>query len=140
MIREIVSVKDFDRISNEHEFFLWNFINGDDCIKLQSYFKDIEPNRRNQVEPHELREILSNFPNLPYFESYVNESYDFLINLGNEFREKTWSKKTGYYQPVLIAFNRKRVASNTYVHCYCLEGILNVIGELNPQFILDVQI
>jgi hypothetical protein len=129
MIREKVSIKDFDRISKENEFFLWNFVTDEMGTHIRPYF---EP--EDYTKPNPLKSILEFIP-IPYFESDLEKSKDFVMNLGNVFTKTVYQK--GMFYPVIIGFNRKRVVSSTYSYCYCVEGILDLIGELNPQFILN---
>jgi hypothetical protein len=129
MIREKVSVKDFDRISKENEFFLWNFVSNEMGTHIRPYFE-----HEDYKNPNPLKSILEYIP-IPYFETELEKSYDFVMDLGDIFTKTVYKK--GIFYPVIIGFNRKRVISSTYQYCYCTEGILELIGELNPQFILD---
>ena len=130
MIRERVTVNDFDRISKENEFFIWNFVNPKSGTQLKSIF---EPD--NPFTPNPLISILKTI-SVPYFESDSQESYDFLINLGTPFIVNARRHNTN--NPVVVSFNRKRMVNHTFgPYCYCLEGVIELIGELNPQVILD---
>jgi hypothetical protein len=129
MIREKVNYTDFERISKENEFFLWNFVSKNSKIAVRPFFEE-----EDYQNPNPLKSILE-FISIPYFESEIEKNYDFVMNLGNTFQKTVYQKNMFY--PVLIGFNRKRVVSSTYNSCYCVEGILEIIGDLNPQFILD---
>jgi hypothetical protein len=129
MIREKIKVEDFNRISKENEFFLWNFV----IQGMTSHIKPLfEP--EDYKYPNPLKSILELIP-IPYFESDLSESYDFVMNLGNVFTKNVY--KQNMFYPLIIGFNKRRVVSSTYSRCYCVEGVLEIIGELNPQFILD---
>jgi hypothetical protein len=132
MIREKVNVSDFDRISKENEYFIWNFVTTPMTTHIKSLF-ELEDYRH----PNPLKSILE-FINVPYFESDLESSHDFVRNLGDRFLKTVY--KNGILHPVMISFNRKRVVSSSYHNCYCIEGVLELIGELNPQFILDANI
>jgi len=130
MIREKINVSDFDRITRENEFFIWNFTHFTESLQIKSIFQPEHP-----FLPNALIGILDTIP-VPYFESVIEDSYDFLINLDTPFIKNI--TKNGFFQPVMISFNRKRMVNHTYgPYCYCTEGIIELIGELNPQFILD---
>ena len=129
MVKEKVTVKDYEKISTENEYFLWHFTSKTSSTYIRPYF-DVE----NPKFPNPLKVILESIP-IPYFESKIEDSYDFVMSLGNIFIQNTYKNKV--FNPVIVGFNRKRAVSNTFSHCYCNEGILEVIGELNPQFILN---
>ena len=130
MIREQVTVEDFNRISQENEYYLWHFVKKvyTGPLEIQPYFDD-------KTEKYKLKTILD-MVDIPFFESYTEDSVDFLINLGNPFIENVYKLKV--HNPVVVAFNRKRMVTHTFgPYCYCVEGVISLIGELNPQFILD---
>lgn len=132
MIRQEVTVDQYENISKTHEYYLWNFINNDvqGPLEIFSYFIDFSV--------HPLRDIL-NIIDIPYFESKTSESYDFLINLGFRAHGNVW--KNGYFHPVCLAFNKRRKVTSTWDgHCYCPSGIIDMIGELNPEFLLNAKI
>ena len=76
MIREKVTVQDFEKISQENEFFIWHFLMSYDYSQptLRSIFDEYEG---NNYAPNRMVQFLEIF-DVPYFESYVNESIDFL--------------------------------------------------------------
>jgi hypothetical protein len=130
MIRERITVNDFERITKENEFFIWHFFNLKSGTQLNSIFKTEHPFFPNPFIP-----ILKSI-SVPYFESDSQESYDFLINLGTPFIVN--ARKNNIHNPVVVSFNRKRMVNHTFgPYCYCIEGVIELIGELNPKFILD---
>jgi hypothetical protein len=130
MIREKITVADFEKVANENEFFIWHFFNPHLRLVLNSIF--LPP---NDLYPNALPDILRTI-NVPYFETDSRTAYDFLIDLGNPFIENVYKLDT--YNPVIVAFNRRRMVTHTFgPHCYCVEGVIDLIGELNPQFILN---
>jgi hypothetical protein len=131
MIRERITVNDFERITKENEYFIWHFVNPNSATQLKSIFQPDNPFNPNPFIP-----ILESIP-VPYFESDSQESYDFLINLSTPFVINAHRNNT--YNPVVVSFNRKRMVNHTFgPYCYCIEGVIELIGELNPQFILDI--
>ena len=132
MITEKIKVEDFYRISKENEYFLWNFVIRGQGMSSNHIRPIFEP--EDYKNPNPLKSILELIP-IPYFESRLEESYDFVMNLGNIFTKNVYKQNSFF--PLIIGFNKRRVVSSTYGDCYCMEGILKIIGELNPQFILD---
>jgi len=131
MIRERITVNDFERITKENEYFIWHFVNPNSSTQLKSIFQPDNPFNPNPFIP--ILESIS----IPYFESDSEESYDFLINLSTPFIINAHRHNT--YNPVVVSFNRKRMVNHTFgPYCYCTEGVIELIGELNPQFILDI--
>jgi len=131
MVRERVTVNDFERISKDNEYFIWHFVNPNSATQLKSIFQPDNPFNPNPFIP-----ILKSI-SVPYFESDSQESYDFLINLDTPFIIN--ARKNNRYNPVVVSFNRKRMVNHTFgPYCYCIEGAIELIGELNPQFILDI--
>jgi hypothetical protein len=132
MIREKIKVDDFNRISKDHEYFLWNFVIQGQGMSSTHIRPIFEP--EDYKNPNPLKSILELIP-IPYFESRLEESYDFVMNLGDIFTKNVY--KQNFFYPLIIGFNKRRVVSSTYSRCYCVEGILEIIGDLNTQFILD---
>jgi hypothetical protein len=73
---------------------------------------------------------------IPFFESYTEDSVDFLINLG--FSAKKFWSGGKEFSPIMIGFNKNRKVTSTQDGiCYCTEGIIDIVYQLNPKFILD---
>ena len=75
MIREQVTVEDFNRISEENEYYLWHFVK-----KIYTGPLEIQPYFDDKTEKYKLKTILD-MVDIPFFESYTEDSVDFLINL-----------------------------------------------------------
>ena len=134
MIRQEIKVEDFKRISKENEYFLWNFVNYENDGQIT-----IRPIFRNDTfkNPNDLKSILENI-DIPYFESDIKESVDFLINLDNQFIDSVYHSHNKQWLPVLLGFNRSRLVNTTFKpKCYCSSGIIEIIGELNIEFLLN---
>jgi len=132
MIREFITIDDFQRISTENEYFIWNFIREDiltNGIEIKSYFY-IDSKFKNPLS------VILKKTQIPYFESFTNEStFDFLKNLGIS-SDHLFVENQGF-RPVLIGFNNGKKVSSTLDLCYCVEGIIETIYKLNPKFILE---
>ena len=87
---------------------------------------------------------------VPYYESYVKDSVDFLINLGLRATDvymirNPWPnlppQRRWYYVPVIIGFKRTRMVYNTNEPgvCYCVEGAAETILKLNPEFLSNIE-
>jgi len=133
MVRELITIKDYEKISKDNEYFIWNFISKKEQshLEIYSYFKEYGVK-------HELKALLD-LIDIPYFESYTEDSFDFLVNLEIN-PDGLWTRNIGF-NPVLVGFNKKRkITSTLNGHCYCKEGILDLILDLNPKFILDCKL
>ena len=95
------------------------------------------------------RTLLS-MTDVPYYESYVKDSVDFLINLGLRATDvyiirNPWpnlpAQRRWYYVPVIIGFKRTRMVYNTNEPgvCYCVEGAAETILKLNPEFLSNIE-
>lgn len=133
MIRELVRVQDFERISRENEYFIWHFLMNDDYSQpaMRSIFSE---NEKHYRLPNRMIEFLEIF-DVPYFESYANESIDFLDKLGVPL-EKLRIKTKPDLNPLVLSFNHKRLVNATYNgFCLCPEGLTKLLHDLNPEFI-----
>ena len=133
MIREMVTVQDFDRISRENEYFIWHFLMNDDFSQptMRSIFSE---NEKHYHSPNKMIQFLEIF-DVPYFESYANESIDFLDKLGVPLEKLRIKTKTDL-NPLILSFNHRRLVNATYNgFCLCPEGLTDLLYNLNPEFI-----
>ena len=148
MIRKIVTVDDFKKIANENEYFLWHFLMEDQHDSVLSLWSIFETREKHHIgyQPFNQLDVLLSEVNVPYFESYVKDSMDFLINLGlnakslyQHPKQKCPSPRRWSYQPVVIAFKKTRMITNTLNTCYCVEGITKIILEMKPDLFSHLQ-
>jgi hypothetical protein len=135
MIRKQIRIQDFERVSSENEHYLWHFVkkNGPGPEMIYSYFE-----KEGFMKGHQLKGILDKI-DIPYFESYVDDNIDFLINLGMS-GQKLWIPESKEFNPIMLSFNKRRKISSTFEgHCMCMQGVLDMIYELNPQYILNAK-
>ena len=47
--------------------------------------------------------------------------------------------KKYYFNPIIIGFKKNKIITSTFEegNCYCGEGIIELIGKLNPEFLLN---
>ena len=128
MIRESVTIQDYERIAKENEYFIWNFIMRENNYPLEifSFFEDND-------ERHTLRDVLS-YIDIPYFESYIDkDSVDFLMNLEispyHLWRKDAHGKSIFY--PLFVGFNKRKKINSTLDtgSCYCKEGLIDLIFQ-----------
>jgi hypothetical protein len=150
MIRQEVSINDFRRIAKENEYFLWHFLQKEQestSLGIWSIFK--ENTSTNKNVDNALIHILDKI-DIPYFESYTQDSIDFLMDMGldgkllwtsNNFKNWYVDKKQNF-KPIIIGFKRNKIITSTFEegNCYCYEGIIELIGKLNPEFLLNYKI
>ena len=147
MIREKVTVNDFQRITKENEYFLWHFLmedQHDSALALWSIFETKDKHHFGYDPSKQLNQldVLLSEVNIPYFESHVKDSIDFLANLGLSVKSLYRPTNDGrpipkrwFYQPIVIAFKRTRMITNTHRTCYCIDGITEIILKLDPNLL-----
>jgi hypothetical protein len=133
MVREKVLVSDFNRISKEYNNYIWHFINKNKIpYELFSYFK--EP---NYGQIHALKEIVDEFE-IPYFESYTEDSVDFILNTGIINQNKLYTN--GTYSPVFMGFKSRTMISSTMDGiCYCPNGAIEIICKTLTELPISVK-
>ena len=82
--------------------------------------------------------------NISYYESYVEDSIDFLAGLGIPYNQ-LWRPNVRidqhippeyYFRPVIIGFKKFKKISSTLEFCYCIEGMTEVTLKLDPQLLM----
>jgi hypothetical protein len=139
MEKKITTINDFYDVARNNEYFLWHFLQKNQekgSLDIQSYYFETTKSNDNK-----LKEIID-LVNIPYFESYTEDSIDFLHEVAGFDYNQIWNKKgltrDVSFNPVLIGFNKFKNVSSTFKKCYCSEGILKVILELNPEFLTTI--
>jgi len=138
-----VSHKDFIKIAKENDYFLWHFLQknqNDGNLTIRS----IEEGNNKDSTLH--LNILLKEIDIPYFESYTEDSVDFLHELGIPY-DNLWNPNFNFilktndtkFHPVVIGFKKFKKVSSTLETCYCVDGVLKIIKELNPDLILNHQ-
>jgi hypothetical protein len=140
MERIIITVKDFQSVARNNEYFLWHFMQKkqkDSSLALFSYFD------KREGEENKIKEIMD-LVNIPYFESYTEDSIDFLNGLGIPYAN-LWSPNNtapnSFHQtfnPIIIGFKKFNKIKTTQDLCYCVDGVLEIILELNPEILSTV--
>lgn len=136
-----VSHKDFFNIARENDFFLWHFLQknqNDGDLTLRSIE---EGKNKNSYLP--LNILLKELP-IPYFESYTEDSIDFLHELGISYKN-LWNPNFNFliktpdthFHPLVIGFKKFEKVETTLETCYCVEGVVKIIGKLSPDLILN---
>lgn len=141
--RKIVNVSDFHTIARNNEYYIWHFLQKNqtkNALSLFSYFDDVATDK-DAVQIHMLKYIIDEIP-IPYFESFTEDSLDFLMGLGYDVNylykiPKTPSAKEFYFSPIFIGFNRFKIIGSSAEKCYCHETLIELIMQMNPKFLLD---
>ena len=134
MIREKITVEDFDRISKENEYYIWNFVSKNQEVNWPTIRPIFDFNEEKYFNPNKLIVLLEIF-DIPCFETYIEDSLEFLDKLGAPL-EKLSQRRIKFFNPFLLSFNRRRLVNSTYNgFCYCPEGITDLIYDLNPEII-----
>jgi hypothetical protein len=130
-----ISINDFEKISKSNEFWLWHLIEAKEnpILELQPLSRPFTLDRL-----HTLEEIVKK-TEIPFFETNVYDCVDFLMYLDNTILHKLKNKdKKNVLGPVVLGFNHSRLVYSTIHHCYCPEGVLEVIGKLNPEYLIKM--
>jgi hypothetical protein len=138
MIREQVTVQDFERISQENEYFIWHFLMSNQYTQptIRSIFDE---NEIYYHSPNRMVQFLEVF-DVPYFESYADESIDFLDKLGVPL-DKLRVPSRPELMPLVLSFNHRRLVNATYNgFCLCTEGLTDLLYDLNPEFIYNLNL
>lgn len=143
-IREKVSVTEFHKIASTHENYIWHFLQkkqNTSIITLFSYFDEHE----NPMTINATKEVFDKI-DIPYFESYTEDSVDFLMDLGFPIDSiykpiynnpiAKFSTRNFWYNPIIVSFNKFKMVNSTKKVCYCVEGLIEIIMELNPEYVL----
>lgn len=139
MVREQIKVEDFDKVGRQYEYFIWNFVSKNQNVNWPTIRPIFDFDETHYKSPNFLIPLLEVF-NLPYFETYIEDSIDFLSNLGVPL-DSLYLREVEWFKPFMITFNRKRMVNSTYNgFCYCPEGITELLIDLNPDIVLNANI
>ena len=123
MIAQRVKVSDYLEIAKKHKFFIWHFVQKNQCetcLTMFSYFEESKVGKPNDLK------ALIDYLQIPYFESYTYESFDFLVNNGVSHRQ-IWNSQQ--FAPLVLGFkDGVSVGSTT---CYCTDGILKLVSKMD---------
>lgn len=142
-IRQKVEVSDFRKIASQNEFFLWHFLQKEQhttTLSLYSFFDE----KVDTEDLHQIKHFLDNVE-IPYFESYVENSIDFLMDFGisssslfvTENYKVPVLDRDRKFNPLFMVFHKFKQVGNSFEACYCLDYLLELTMKLNPKFILE---
>lgn len=141
MIRKKISCNDFRNIAKEHEYFLWHFLQKNQNQYGNAMYSFFDEGRMSE---NKIKEIINNC-SIPYFESYTEDCIDFLAGLGFDY--KLLYTNDGVYvnapndvrfRPIVIGFRKFTKVKSTFEVCYCSEGVIDILNEMNPKFIEEL--
>ena len=139
MVREQIKVEDFDKVGRQYEYFIWNFVSKNQNVNWPTIRPIFDFDETYYKSPNFLIPLLEVF-NVPYIETYIENSIDFLSNLGVPL-DSLYLREVEWFKPFMITFNRKRMVNSTYNgFCYCPEGITELLIDLNPDIVLNANI
>lgn len=139
MVREQIKVEDFDRVGRQYEYFIWNFVSKNQNVNWPTIRPIFNFDETHYKSPNFLIPLLEVF-DVPYFETYIEDSIDFLNNLGVPL-DSLYLREVEWFKPFMLTFNRKRMVNSTYNgFCYCPEGITKLLIDLNPDIVLNANI
>lgn len=143
METKIVTIDKFSEIARNNEFFLWHFLKKNQEKGILSLFSYSETKEGIDNKIKEIIDLIG----IPYFESYTEDCMDFLHDVGGFEYKQLWNNedspiltanKNERFNPVIIGFKKFNKVSDTFKKCYCVDGLLEVIADLNPEFLLKI--
>ena len=143
MDRKIITIKDFKDVARNNEYFLWHFLQKEQYkgdLSMYSYFD----NREGEI--NYIKNIVDQL-NIPYYESYTEDSIDFIHELGYQYnilwnppKPQVIVSPNFLFNTTLVGFKKFSKVSSTFDWCYCYEGVLDVVASLNPEFLLSLSV
>lgn len=135
MIRKSVTPKEYKEIAKSHDYFLWHFMmenqGNKTSLELYSYFDEFDN------KPHALKQFLDMVPTVPYYESLVKDSYDFLLEWG--IQQNKWWKPVVGFQPMILGFKKGvKVIDSFILKCYCLDTLTEMVYILDSDLVLSL--
>jgi len=135
MIREKITTKDFRKIANSHEYFVWHFLrenqSTDTINVLYSYFDEIEG------KTHPLRQFFNMIPSVPYYESLTQDSFEFLMELN--IKQNNWWVPRAGFQPLILGFKKGvKVIDTVDLRCYCIDSMVETVFFLDSDLMLSL--
>lgn len=141
-VRKKVKVEDFKKIASNYEFYIWNFLQreqNETTIGIFSYFD--EP--QNEIKIN-LTKYTLNGIEIPYFESYTDESMDFLLDLNishsslfRHHHKNLILEHKRKFSPIFLGFNKYKLIGGSHQGCYCPEYLIELVFKMNPELILN---
>ena len=137
MIRKTITTKDYKEISKSHDYFMWHFMmenqGSKTPLELYSYFDEFEN------KPHALKQFLDMVPSVPYYESLVKDSYDFLLEWG--IQQRNWWKPIVGFQPIILGFKKgTKFIGSSDLGCYCLNTLTEMVYILDSDLMLSLSV
>jgi hypothetical protein len=135
MIRhEYISVQDYRRVGLANEYWLWHFT-ASKPLPTQQIQSLMGPT--DEIGFHPFRYIVDQM-SIPVFESESSKSYDFLLSLDPHITANKLYQRDHFFTLVL-GFNYMRLVTSTFHpnKCYCAEGIISVVADLNANLLKD---
>lgn len=143
MIREKITHKDFHRIAKENEYFLWHFLQKDQHKTPLAMSSLIEESRDINT-----LSMLLNDLDIPYFESYTEDSIDFLAGLGFDYNKLYNGKPVSgkippmreRFSPIVIGFKKFTKVLSTLDNCYCADGVTQILSKMDERYLEQIMI
>jgi hypothetical protein len=143
METKIVTIDTFYDVAKNNDYFLWHFLKKNQEKGTLTLFSYSETKEKFDNKIKELIDLVG----IPYFESYTEDSMDFLHDVGGFEYNQLWNNgdnpilmvnNNERFNPVIIGFKKINKVSDTFKKCYCINGVLEIIADLNPEFLLKI--
>jgi hypothetical protein len=116
-------------------------------LAMYSYFDNRDSTYDNrEYETNYIKTIVDQLE-IPYYESYTEDSIDFIHGLGYQY-DRLWNppkpkvivNSNFLFNATLVGFKKFSKVSSTLDSCYCFESVLDVVASLNPELLLSLSI
>jgi hypothetical protein len=143
MDRKIITVKDFKNVARNNEYFLWHFLQKEQHKSTSAMFSYFDE-REGHI--NYIKTVIDQL-DIPYYESYVEDSIDFIHELGYSY-SRLWKAPlsqeivtpSSLFNPSIFGFKKFNKVHSTLDLCYCFEGVLEVVASLNPELLLSLSV
>lgn len=129
-----IRLEDFGEVSKNNKYWLWHLTDKVRNPILEIQPLDEEPSQFTQF--HTFKEIVKK-TKIPVYQTSVYDVVDFLFYLDNTILTALKKKNNNELGPHILAFEHSRLVDHTINRCYCSEGIINMLLNLNPDLLTN---
>lgn len=127
-----IKLEDFQQVSNGNEYWLWHLTHEKHNEFLEIQPLDEEPNINTGF--HSFQEIVRQ-TKIPVFQSKMIEVIDFVLYMDDKILGAFKNKRKDELGGLILGFNYSKLVDHTVNRCYCSEGIINILINLNPELL-----
>lgn len=129
-----IRLEDFNEVSRNNKYWLWHLTEKVHSPILEIQPLDEEPSKFTHF--HTFREIVEK-TKIPVYQTSVYDVVDFLLYLDNTILTALKKKRNNQIGPHILAFEHSRLVDHTINRCYCSQGIIHMLLNLNPELLAN---